>query len=74
MRRQVGNKKQVMPPGFSLGGGDGELFFWVHNETEMEGVGCWDKWRCYRSAWKIYREGNIREIAAEWRRRWKSVS
>lgn len=52
---QVGNAKQVMPPGYSLWFVD-DHYMWVEDSTERESGADWNRWRVRRSAWTDYEE------------------
>lgn len=51
--RQVGNSKQLLPPGYSLHRSEG--YFFVTLGKSESGID-WNKWRLYRWAWAHYRK------------------
>jgi len=51
--KQVGNKKQVMPPGYVMAY-TGSHFLYIRESDEVESAICWDKWTIYRWAWEDY--------------------
>ena len=61
--KQVGNKKQLMPEGYTLHH-NGALFFWVEDATGEEGACCWNKWRVRRWAIKD-KELKLRSLTNE---------
>lgn len=54
---QVGNKRQIMPPGYVMLYTDSH-FVWIHIETGAESSIHWDRWAVYRGAWARYNKEN----------------
>lgn len=52
--RQIGNSKQLLPPGYSLHKVDGHFIVVFPNGAES-GID-WNRWRLYRGAWAHYRK------------------
>lgn len=52
--KQVGNAKQVMPPGYVLWWLEGH-YLWQHENDVDQGHISVDRWWVYRCAWKHYR-------------------
>jgi len=57
-RTQVGNRFQVMPPGYVLAD-NGALFYWLRTVDGEEGIVSCDRWWCRRCAWARYRADRI---------------
>lgn len=53
--RQVGNKKQLLPPGYSLHIVD-DYYIVVRGADNAEFGVDWNRWRLYRQAWNDHRK------------------